>query len=736
MTNTFTENCCRGARRAPRLLALLATALLAGAFALPCAALADDTPTRSELKHVKAAEQNVDDGTATVTLNVTGDTDETKTPLLADVIVVQDISGSMNYLADKVDEANLDKTKTYFGQLDDSNNTVVELSYKEGTRWQQAGWYYTGDWGWTQRYSGTFYASSKTRLDVAKSALATLADSLIADEDSGIQISLVTFSTNSNAASSFYEGGQAEAFKTQVNNLSAKGGTNWEAALKTANGASSGRAGAKKYIVFLSDGDPTYRDSQYSADADDRRAGYNVWGNGNSDPDGRNYGAAKDVANNRGSAGMFVVSASTDATQMNSFASDVNGTYLDGTSEADLKKAFAKIIETITTSVAYKDVVIEDTLSSSVEFVLAEGQTTPVFTYMKNGEVWNDAPAATVDKNGKVTWNLSTVGKLEKGVTYSVSFNVQPTQKEFDNAANAEGTYSVYTNAANGAEDKSGSLTYKTVTDVDGKETESESITTTYGRPSIDVATSTIKVAKTWKGTGTAPDSLTVTLTRDDGDVKTVVLTKGNNWTADVKVSAGPEGHTYTVTEAVPTDWTSDQPEGGHKITLKGLTAQSGSASFTNTFTPYGLSIFKYTAGEGGAKKPLQGATFTVTGTIDGKAVEYTLTTDATGYAKTTDAQILLDGEYTITETSVPAGYDKLSHSLTLTVTGDKATLSDGTQTADVTAEVRYFQISVSNTPSAPATIPSTGGMGDAPLYIVGMAVIAAAVTLLVKRLS
>ncbi|MEE8716512.1 MAG: FctA domain-containing protein [Coriobacteriales bacterium] len=58
------------------------------------------------------------------------------------------------------------------------------------------------------------------------------------------------------------------------------------------------------------------------------------------------------------------------------------------------------------------------------------------FTYTKTDaqgttSAWSDAPAATYD-GGTVTWDLSSVGQLENGVTYTVSFRVWPSQDAYD----------------------------------------------------------------------------------------------------------------------------------------------------------------------------------------------------------------------------------------------------------------------------------------------------------------
>ena len=48
---------------------------------------------------------------------------------------------------------------------------------------------------------------------------------------------------------------------------------------------------------------------------------------------------------------------------------------------------------------------------------------------------WDDAPEATVAADGTVSWPvMSNDDTLEDGVTYTVSFNVKPTQAAFDEA--------------------------------------------------------------------------------------------------------------------------------------------------------------------------------------------------------------------------------------------------------------------------------------------------------------
>ena len=99
----------------------------------------------------------------------------------------------------------------------------------------------------------------------AQKAAKALAEKLLTDEnsklssDQQVQMAVVTFSTEAAIEQNF------TTDVSEINNAvkgNPGGGTNWEAALQQAN-ILQGRSGVKKHIIFLSDGDPTYRISDY-----------------------------------------------------------------------------------------------------------------------------------------------------------------------------------------------------------------------------------------------------------------------------------------------------------------------------------------------------------------------------------------------------------------------------------------------------------------------------------------
>lgn len=201
--------------------------------------------------------------------------------------------------------------------------------------------------------SGSMKGDLDSNAQEAANALANkllTTDNSDLSKDRQVRMAVVTFSTNASLKQPFTTNA------SEINNAvkgDPEGGTNWEAALKQANDL-QGRPGVKKHIIFLSDGDPTYRISDYPI-------GCGGWGNrcnpddswpttpkgvhgaGSSDRKGYNYAAALAEANRRGDAALYVVKTSTDAKKMADFADQagaVDGKEFDGTNAENLTKAF------------------------------------------------------------------------------------------------------------------------------------------------------------------------------------------------------------------------------------------------------------------------------------------------------------------------------------------------------------------------------------------------------------
>lgn len=426
---------------ARRFLGGVAAVMLALGTMSPATALAasGEGITARAPEHHKTIKAN-GDGTYDLTLSVTGDSEESQTSTPIDVVVVVDTSTSMN----------------------------------------------EGIGGWDR----------KSRMEAAHDAVSSLANSLLTEAnaalptDQQVQMSVVTFGTHAEVAQGFTA--DASAVSNAVITQALKNnGTNWEAGLKKANEQSSGRANAEKYIVFLSDGNPTFHDTQGTVEhqflgfhwtTPEEANQYGCYGNGTTD-DGHCYDFAKAEANRRGEGvDFYVVSAATDASNMSKLASETNGTYLDGTTASNLADAFDKIAQTIKKSAGYKDVKIVDKLSQWVTGTAANGSIANV-RYAKNGEAWSAAPAASIDGDS-ITWDLSSVGELEKGTTYSVTFTVRPSEAAYNDVA-AKGTAQTYE-----TNDQAGTyVEYKTVSHETGKEdVVSDAKTDAYELPKIDLA--------------------------------------------------------------------------------------------------------------------------------------------------------------------------------------------------------------------------------------------------------
>lgn len=562
------------------LVAAVAIIAAVGLFALPVAAFAVDSTLDAPV-HSKSAHKN-DDGTIDITLNVTGNSVQHSETSQADVIVVMDLSASMDEEAD-----------------------------------------------------------NGTRLDVAKSAVDSLATQLLANNTTAhpdaVHLSLVTF--GSYASTPITGTNRLSTFENTVDNLSAYssdarlgvGGTNWEDALDEANSVET-RSGASKYIIFVSDGNPTFRNTygtynwRYDSEFNERNVnGHTIYGSGNSDYSGMNYKYASQKASTITGSGttLFSVGVFGDATNMQNLAKAANSKYYDATDSTALNTAFNDIVKTITTDVSYKDVSISDPIkTSAVEFCMPDGTSNgeTQFTYKKNGQEWAGAPTASIVGNS-VNWDLSKIGNLESGVTYSVSFKVRLKQEAYDAAAagdttfdaydaaaSTDGTYQVFTN-------DNGTLSYKVITSSsDGTTSTSKTKTADYDNQHVAVPVSTLHISKTWTPNGaTLPTSLTVNVMRNDkSDVyKTVTLNAGNSWAADVKVAAGPEGHTYSVAEdtSALTGW--DSTISPSSVTLQGLNEKRGEVALTNIFKTGTLTLTKNV--KGNAANTNEEFTFTLT---------------------------------------------------------------------------------------------------------------------------
>ena len=555
-----------------------------------------DDPTLSAPAREKTVTAN-GDGTYKVALNVTGaksaGTGEIVTNQPLDIVLVLDVSGSM---AEKIAS------------------------------------------GWNQ----------PTKIDSLKTAVnkfinATAAENAkITDQSQRNRIALVKFAgtEKTSVGNDFYREGRSSYNYTQivsnltydvsgltstVNGLSASGATSADYAFNRAQAALTyqPRANAKKVVIFFTDGkpnhgsgfDPTVAATAVNKAKSLKDAGTTIYSIGV--VSGANPGDTSSNLNKymHGISSNYPNATATEdwwghASWNNLNLGDraENSSYYKAATDADqLNNIFESIYQEITKTAEYADVTIHDKLSSwvvSSDAASVNGEPAG-FTYTKtqNGQTtaWAGAPKARVADDGTVSWPVTSSGDtLEAGVTYTVSFNVKPTQAAFDNAASATPERDAASDEANTDDPNKGNansyftndnssatVDYKTVvTSSQGGTTTSDPQTAAYPqKPTITLPVSKITVTKTWSD-GNANhenDSVQVQLKQDGKDYAngSATLNAAGNWTHEFTVPAGPEGHTYSVSEVKVEGYDSKVDKTDLK--LQGLTAQSGAFTVTNT---------------------------------------------------------------------------------------------------------------------------------------------------------
>lgn len=580
----------RKTRRWGGVLACALTAALALVLgvALPATQAYATDVSLDEPDHAKTVTDN-GDGTYKLSLTVKGDSQSSSESTPADVVLAIDTSGSMN------DNGKLDNVKRAAKALIDELLT-----------------------------------DDNAKLDASKQ----------------IQVSVISFDTRADTPTSFTA--NAGDATQAIDGLKAGGGTNWEEALQKANAQNSGRTDARKYVVFFSDGAPTYRISSVQTgtkldfsfseglhkvpayDEDDTWATpHGIHGSGNDDPYNANYNSAVTEANKRDvdTVQLFAVSGDTSANaSMTKFANDVTGDFLDGTDADKLNDAFAEIAQTITNSCYYRDVKIVDQLSDYVDFkdaVSADG-TLASATITKTDASGTSPVAGAVAKvdGKKLTVDLSGERELEADATYTVSFDIRPTADAYDAVVAGTLTNPVPTNV--NRDHDATTLEYKTVTKRTGAtDVVSDTLYADYGIPTIALPTKQLTVTKTWENArddARATQPVHVQVTRNGADYGTPVeFSASNNWTSTVTVTGNPadasawgaretDGDLSSYTTNVAVDGLNLSVTNTHKawpVTVDGATQLAGTKTLTGRALVAGEFSFTITPCDG-APAPTQ----------------------------------------------------------------------------------------------------------------------------------
>lgn len=359
--------------------------------------------------------------------------------------------------------------------------------------------------------------------------------------------------------------------KTKVNELEAAGSTQADNGFKRAvKVMENARTDAKKVVIFFTDGKPTsvsdfdasVANGAVTAAKTLKDQGDTVYSIG--------IFSGADPSSTEGNANQFMHAVSSNfpkATKYNQRGEGniKAGYYKSATNALELNAIFDEIQKSETTTSAYTNVVMEDTLSEYVELagsdytVVAKDSSGQAVALTKDVDY-----TLTYDENAK-KFTVRFLKALAHNVTYTLEYNVKPTQKAYDEyAANLNAGKDRYDGVKGDADtDLPGNATSSNqpgfhandsaclAYSADGVDHKcSENL---YPHPVVQVVSSTLHIDKQWSGNGQKPESVTVDIKQGDGTYTTVTLKPDNDghWSADVIIPAGAQ-KTYTVTEVEP----------------------------------------------------------------------------------------------------------------------------------------------------------------------------------------
>lgn len=354
--------------------------------------------------------------------------------------------------------------------------------------------------------------------------------------------------------------------RTAVNQLKAGGATRADYGFQYASKVmSNARPNAKKVVIFFTDGKPTSA-SDFDASVANGAvtAAKTLKGQGDMVYSIGIFDKA-DPSSLSSAANQFMHAVSSNfpkATKYNLHGEGniKAGYYKSATNASELNAIFDEIQKSETTTSAYTNVVMEDTLSKYVD--LADGDYTVVAKDASGQAValTKDVDyTLTYDENAK-KFKVTFLKALTHNVTYTLEYNVKPTQKAYDEYAGKDGYADVKGDADTDLSENitssgrpgfhandSACLAYS-ADGVDHKCSENP-----YPHPVVQVVSSTLHIDKQWSGNGQKPESITVDIKQGNDTYETVMLKPDDNgkWSTDVIIPAGAQ-KTYTVTETEP----------------------------------------------------------------------------------------------------------------------------------------------------------------------------------------
>lgn len=361
--------------------------------------------------------------------------------------------------------------------------------------------------------------------------------------------------------------------KNKVSKLKAAGATRADNGFNRAvkvMGSASARTDAKKVVIFFADGSPTSSSGFEGKVANKAVEAAKELKDGGATVYSIGIFASANPSSLSSNENQFMHAVSSNfpkATKYNQRGEGniKAGYYKSATNASELNTIFDEIEKSETTTSAYTKVTMEDTLSGYVELadsnykVVAKDASGKVVSLTKNVDY-----TLTYDASTK-KFTVAFLKALAHNVTYTLEYNVKPTQKAYDEyAANLNAGKDGYDGVKGDADtdlpgnatssnqpgfhaNDSACLAYS-ADGVDHKCSENP-----YPHPVVQVVSSTLHIDKQWSGDGQKPESITVDIKQGNGTYKTVTLKLDDSgkWSTDVIIPAGAQ-KTYTVTEVEP----------------------------------------------------------------------------------------------------------------------------------------------------------------------------------------
>ena len=688
----------------------------------------------STLSHEKYIKRN-DDGTYNITLNASGTVGTKTHKKNVDIVLIVDTSGSMND--------------------SDSNNGV-------------------------------------TKLVSTKNAIKALIDAFNAKSDTvDTRYKLVTFNNSATTNTGSWTDGNT-LYDDYIKNLKADGGTNYDKGLSYGGTAitNGSRTDAKKIVIFLTDGQPTYygddpsncgshtsedtlNTAQTSASTIICSEFYAV-GIGLPSSVSIYSQTGKDIWNNyywswnhpgnvkKTMTGQELLQSISDCTKAASKEA------INLTDSSKLTEKFKEIVGQTLTA-ACTNVTITDQLSHYVDVTDNSKLQVKIASKDNNKYTYVYTEDFDLNETGKVTLNnkeIATVtyapskkeAKLKFNDDYSLEANyyyyltitnVTPNQIAF-NEYKENGGYGTTKGDANTDEDtggytsknegtSSGQLGFysnATATVSYKNKKSSDLITDNYQKPVIQVQS--ISVRKDWKD-ATPPENTTVLAQLVDENGKSVngkilELNSSNNWTGSFEFVKLDKYDRYSFKEL------KEDPNGNitynskkySMVDKKGIIEINDTTykvTYSNDSDIHVITNTKYSQPIKFIKQNNSGVTL--------NGAEFTLTDSnkSTNYTSDKDGIIfegkLNYGTYTLTETKAPSGYSKLVDSITIKVTKDGIQISENNK-VQLNQTNGIYELVIKN--DMLYSLPSTGGTGIYLYMIGGMMLMLIAVWILYKN--